>query len=219
MGNHYHLMLRGSQAQLSVCMQRLNYRYALFHNDRHRMGGHVFDGPYQAHPQRSLMWALWRLAYIFLNPVTAGLADRPEDYPWSGFRSFMGQAGSPLDVSPFPDLSSVRHDPAEARAFFLDLLNEQRARGKSRGSSTPTAQEIQADQFDWICRQAEQRVRREPSVDRIGLALLWGREAGIPPRLMARILDLPSSTAVRYRIRLLEERLAADETLLARLTL
>ena len=220
MGNHYHLMLRGTQAQLTRCMQRLNWRFALFHNDTHRMGGHVFDGPYQAYPQRSLMWALWRLAYIFLNPVSAGLVGKAEDYAWSGYRSFMGMEGSPLEVDFMPDLAAAdRRGLPGAREHFRVILAEQQSRGKKRDGATPTAAEIQADQFDWICRQAEERVQRVPDIDRESLALLWGRDCGVPTRVMAKALGIPSGQAVCIRLRRVEELLATDDSLVRRLTL
>lgn len=219
MGNHYHLMLRGSQAQITRCMQRLNWRYALFHNDTHRMGGHVFDGPYQAFPQRTFKWALWRLAYIFLNPVTAGRVGRPEDYRWSGYRSFMGLEGSPLQVEFFPELAAQSRSLAEARDYFALLLKEQQSRGKRKDASTPTAAEIQLDQFDWICRQAEDRTVSVPSVDPVALSILWGRESGIPPRVMARALGMADRHGIRSRLLPLQQALKEDGALARRLTL
>lgn len=221
MGNHYHLMLRGSQAQISTCMKRLNWRYALFHNDTHQLGGHVFDGPYKSHPQRSLRWLLWKLAYIFLNPVTAHLAGDAGSYRWSGFLSFMGRPGSPLDVTPLPEmeLGLVGKDLAEAREHFLFILKEQQAAGISRGSSTPTAREIQMDQFAWLIREAEARVRRVAGVDKENLALWWGKETGVPPRVMARALGIASSDAVRMRIRRFTRFLEANPDLASLLAL
>ena len=218
MGNHYHLILRGSQAQLTRCMQRLNHRYALFHNDTHRMGGHVFDGPYEAYPQRTLRWLLWRLAYVFLNPVTAGWVGEAGDYRWSGYRSFMGLEGSPLAVTPLPDLASVADDLPGARLVFKRLMASQQALGKSGGSTTPTAAAIQGDQFEWIRGEAERRARLESNVDPASIALLWGRDAGIPPRVMAKALGWDSGKAASDRLRDFREYLDQHPDLAARLT-
>lgn len=219
MGNHYHLMLQGSQAQISDCMQRLNWRYALYHNDRHRMGGHVFDGPYKDYPQRSLKWLLWRLAYVFLNPVKAGLSADPASYPWSGYLSFLGQPGSPLAVSPLPELPMMGWPVDVARASFLSMLKDQAEHGEARGSATPTAREIQLDQFQWVRREAERRVLLVPEIDAESLALWWGREMGVPPAVMVKALELRDRHEVRRIIQRLDERVHCDELLARQLAL
>lgn len=219
MGNHYHLILRGTQAQLTTCMKRLNWRYALYHNDTHRMGGHVFDGKYQRYPQRSLMSVLWRLAYVFLNPVQAGLAGRAEDYPWSGYNSFWGEPGSSLELTPFPEMRELGRSRQEAKESFQRLMREVEEWGGSRHEGAPKAAEIQAEQFAWICRQAQERSRRVGDVDWETLALWWGREMGVPPRVMVNALGLPSRHEIRNRVRRLEERLANDQDLSRRLAL
>jgi putative transposase len=219
MGNHYHLMLRGAQTQITDCMKRLNWRYALYHNDRRRLGGHVFDGSYKEYPQRTLMWLLWRLAYIFMNPVKAAMVGEAQDYPWSGFRSFMGQEGSPMEVSPLPELLLAGYDLADIRASVLRLMEEQRTFGKNRGSSTPTAREIQLDQFEWVRRQAEARAQQVPDFDAETLAFWWGKELGVPPAVMLPSLGGASRHEFRRRIQRLEKMLKNDEALTRKLTL
>ena len=219
MGNHYHLILRGSQAQLSTCMKRLNWRYALYHNDTHRMGGHVFDGPYKCFPQRTLMWLLWRLAYVFANPVNAGLTTRAEDYPWSGLKAFLGEPGSPIQVTPFSDFKELGRTPDEAKRYFRGLMKEVVSRTAGRSSGVPTAAEIQSEQFAWVCHHARERTQRVSEIDWETLALWWGLEMGIPPRIMVKALGLPSRHEVRNRVRRLKERLASDPDLFRRLAL
>src|SRR5262249_36414557 len=95
MSNHDHLVIFGDSDQVSVCMYHLNRLYATSHNKKYRLGGHAFDGPYGAVRIPTDGMLLWTLAYVFLNPVKAGLCSTAEDYPWSGYRSFIGLEGSP----------------------------------------------------------------------------------------------------------------------------
>jgi REP element-mobilizing transposase RayT len=213
MANHYHLILRGSQAQLSECMWRLNHRYALYHNDRHRMGGHVFEGPYNAFPQRGLRRLLWKLAYVFLNPVSAGLVDLPGQFPWSGYLSFMGQRGSPLEVDPFPWMADLGPDLERARAWFQHVVDEQRVNGQKSSGAAPTAAQVLSDQFSWLVRQANQRAKGLLGVDATTLALFWGQESGIPPRVMVRFFSGLTADALRKRVHRFKKALEADETL------
>ena len=81
--NHYHLFVRTPLANLSAGMLTLNGSYTSYHNRRHGLVGHLFQGRY-----RSVLVedghhfdAISR--YIHLNPVRAGLAGRPDAWPWS----------------------------------------------------------------------------------------------------------------------------------------
>ena len=124
MSNHYHLILKGTSKQLSDCMWRMNYPYAIYHNRKHSLTGHVFDGPYRAHRQKTIRGLFRRLAYVFLNPVAAGMATNPEDYRWSGYRSFMGLTGSPLPVTIPDEMSFLGASLDQARKTFLGRLND-----------------------------------------------------------------------------------------------
>ncbi len=42
---------------------------------------------------------LEKLRYIHRNPVRRGLVDKPEDYPWSSFRSYARLENGPVTVT------------------------------------------------------------------------------------------------------------------------
>ena len=44
MGNHYHLLVKTGEANLSAAMQWLQVAYGSWHNRRHRRSGHLFQG-------------------------------------------------------------------------------------------------------------------------------------------------------------------------------
>jgi hypothetical protein len=61
------------------------------------------------------------LAYVHLNPVSAGLVEDPSDYPWSGHRSLIGLEDARItDVA--EALSCFCEDRVKARALYLDRL-------------------------------------------------------------------------------------------------
>jgi len=90
MPNHYHLTLQPTQPNLSRAVARLNSVYAQWWNRRHERVGHVFQGRFkdQIVDQDSYLLALSR--YVVLNPVRAGLTDRPEEWRWSSYRATAG---------------------------------------------------------------------------------------------------------------------------------
>jgi putative transposase len=52
----------------------------------------VFQGRYKAILVEADSYAAELSRYIHLNPIRIGLAEKPEDYPWSSYRSYIGQS-------------------------------------------------------------------------------------------------------------------------------
>lgn len=76
-------MPRKRREEVDVGMRRLHGNYAQAFNARHGRSGHVFQGRYGAIRVKSDS-QLWTVArYIALNPVDAGLCERPHQWPWS----------------------------------------------------------------------------------------------------------------------------------------
>ena len=81
--NHYHLFLRTPLANLSAGMLTLNGSYTSYHNRRHSLVGHLFQGRYKAHVVEDGHHFDAISRYIHLNPVRAGLCRRADGWPWS----------------------------------------------------------------------------------------------------------------------------------------
>jgi putative transposase len=90
MENHVHLLLETPGANLAAGMQRLHSLYAREFNRRHRRSGHVFQGRYGA-VQVTTDEQLWTAArYIVVNPVKAGLCERPLEWRWGSHAAVLG---------------------------------------------------------------------------------------------------------------------------------
>lgn len=87
MGNHYHLLVRTQEANLSAAIQWLGVSYSTWHNARHSRCGHLFQGRFKSFliTEDSYLYRL--LLYIHRNPFRAGLVERLADYPWSSYRT------------------------------------------------------------------------------------------------------------------------------------
>lgn len=95
MGNHYHLLVRTSESDLDRAMDHLEGLYTRRFHRRHGTQGVLLRGRYRAIavlPHRHLVNVS---RYIHRNPVEAGLAARPEDWPHSSFRAYLNPAGAP----------------------------------------------------------------------------------------------------------------------------
>ena len=87
MPNHVHLLIETPHANLGAGMQRLHGDYAHILNARHGRSGHVFQGRFGS-VRMATDEQLWTVAaYIALNPVTAGLCEAPDAWPWSSHGS------------------------------------------------------------------------------------------------------------------------------------
>lgn len=89
MPNHFHLLVRHEQSNLSAGMQKLGLTYARLYNDRRGRYGHVFQGRFASSPVVDGSHLYATLRYIALNPVRAGLCADPAAFPWSAHRALM----------------------------------------------------------------------------------------------------------------------------------
>jgi putative transposase len=95
MSNHFHLGLLTPHGNLSEFMQQLEGRFARYSNWRYRRVGHLFQGRFRHVHIEDDIHLLTALCYIFMNPVTAGLAANLEDYRWGTYRATAGLAPVP----------------------------------------------------------------------------------------------------------------------------
>jgi putative transposase len=83
MSNHVHLIaVPHTAAALSQSLKQSHGRYASYWNGHNSSTGHVWQGRFYSCPldERHLWEAL---RYVELNPVRAGMVERPEQWPWS----------------------------------------------------------------------------------------------------------------------------------------
>lgn len=117
MTNHIHLVVQAGEIPLSRSMQNLSFRYTRWINGREKRSGHLFQGRYQAILVDRDAYLLELSRYIHLNPVRAGLVARPEEYPWSSYRAYLGQETLPWLTTDWV-LAQHGNSRAKARASY-----------------------------------------------------------------------------------------------------
>jgi len=90
MTNHFHLVLKTTDANLSRGMKWLNGAYAAWYNRRHGRVGHLFGERYKGIHVQTEEYMRRLARYVILNPVRAGMVARPEEYRWSSYRATAG---------------------------------------------------------------------------------------------------------------------------------
>ena len=96
MGNHYHLLLKTIDANLSRAMQWFGTSYTRKFNLNNRHNGHLFQGRFKSIIVENDAYLLRLSCYIHRNPLRAGIAGRLSEYPWSSYR-FYGYKKKPPD--------------------------------------------------------------------------------------------------------------------------
>ncbi len=88
-------MIETPSGNLSRIMRHINGAYTTYFNTKRQRAGHLFQGRYKAIVVEADAYAAELSRYIHLNPVRAGLLHRPEEYPWSSYRAYIGRCLPP----------------------------------------------------------------------------------------------------------------------------
>ena len=91
MANHLHIVVRQGDLPLGQFMQPLLRRVALLVQRRCKRSGYVFEQRYRHRICADGDYLRNTIVYTHLNPVRAGLCQRPEDYLWSSHSTWIGQ--------------------------------------------------------------------------------------------------------------------------------
>jgi putative transposase len=110
MSNHYHLLFRTQDTNLSLGMKDLDGDYASDFNERHRRVGHLFQGRFKSHLVDGETYLLELARYIVLNPVRAHMVEAPGQWIWSSYRATAGLVAVPSWLDPGPILDAFHAD-------------------------------------------------------------------------------------------------------------
>jgi putative transposase len=89
MPNHVHLIMRPADADgLRAALGEAHRRYTRRINQRHDWQGHLWQERFHSFPMDE-PHLLAAARHVELNPVRAGLAGRPEQWPWSSVRAHL----------------------------------------------------------------------------------------------------------------------------------
>jgi len=189
MTNHFHLALAGSSKQVATCMQRLNYQYSYYHNDRYGLSGHAFEQEYYRDIVPSLFVLKRVERYIHLNPVRAGICQGPEAYPWSSYGRILGALPTMLTTSERRYLAGYAQDLAVARDAYRQFVHKDLDRPQPiQPVAKTSAWEIWQEQFQWFLETTKEHEEKLRPLACQDVAAWWAVQSGIPPRVIGKAL-------------------------------
>jgi putative transposase len=125
MTNHVHLVLapQADGSAISALMRRLSARQARYVNRLERRSGTLWCGRFKCSVVDSENYLLACMRYVELNPVRAGICERPADYPWSSYAQKVGL----LDESQHahwldPDPVTWHEDPTQRQRTYARFV-------------------------------------------------------------------------------------------------
>jgi len=89
MPNHFHLLVRTRQANLSRAVQWLGVSYSVWFNKKHARCGHVFQGRFKSFVIENERYFVALILYVHGNPLRARLVKELTEYRWSSYRGYL----------------------------------------------------------------------------------------------------------------------------------
>jgi putative transposase len=122
MTNHVHLLLTPQDREgVSRVMQSVGRRYVQHVNACRRRSGTLWEGRHKASLVEAERYLIACYRYIELNPVRAGLVDKPGDYCWSSYRRNAEGAPDPL-VTDHPVYRALGQNPEMWAQRYRELF-------------------------------------------------------------------------------------------------
>lgn len=128
MPNHDHLVILVPEDTMAEGMQFVNGEYAKWVNWRHDRVGHLLQGRYKLLLVEGESYLFELCSYVHLNPVRAGLVERPEDYRWSTYSGYIDASQALPWVNYDILLRQLSSDPIRARQKYRELVERDIAR-------------------------------------------------------------------------------------------
>jgi REP element-mobilizing transposase RayT len=179
MPNHVHLAVQSGSVRLSRLMARLETGYARSFNLRHRRRGYLFQNRFRSRIVASDADLLGVVAYLYRNPLDAGIVSSPRElarWPWSGFSALTGTRSPRPFESVGATLALFGDQPEAAIRSLLEHVSRAEPGNADHAVLTPTlspAPESPSDESP-----------RKWAVDRRGTVALPSQPAGAQLRAL-----------------------------------
>ncbi len=125
MPTHIHLVLKGLKSQaISTFMRKILNSYAKFFNNKTKRKGPLWQSRFKNILVETDEQLIHLTRYIHLNPTTAYLADKPEDWKFSSYREFLNNIEDKEKICNFSD--TLDTNPKNYKNFVNSQIDYQK---------------------------------------------------------------------------------------------
>lgn len=123
MPTHIHLVLKQTQpAGISIFMGNILNGYTRYFNTKHHRKGPLWESKFQNVLVENDEQLLHLTRYIHLNPTSAGIVEKPQDWKFSSYNEYLNNVDYP--ICQFKDL--LEFQPKKYKEFIQDRIAYQR---------------------------------------------------------------------------------------------
>ena len=124
MPTHLHLILKQLKENgISTFMRKILDSYTRYFNTKHERKGPLWEGKFQNLLVETDEYLLHLTRYIHLNPTTAYLVDKPEDWLSSSYREYLFSTDNSR-ICKYEDILGI--EPKDYKEFVEDRISYQR---------------------------------------------------------------------------------------------
>lgn len=178
LSNHFHLVLRTPEPNLSQAMKWLQGTWAGEFNRRQKRKGPLFQGRFRAILVGEQNYLNTLSAYVHWNPVRAAITASPIRYRWSSCREYLRRHGTRKWIRPEPVLSSFGKSAEEQRQRYRKWLYGVQGQESAFLDELQHGYLLGSDRFlDWVRRKfgagaaeeqpVKKKIRDEAAVERV----------------------------------------------------
>jgi len=129
MPTHFHLIAQQvTEKWISRALSNILNSYTKYFNKKHNRKGPLWVGRFKSVTVNDDDQLLHLSRYLHLNPVTANLVKRPEDWQWSSYGEYLLADKETRKICKFKELIDI--EPAAYKKFVDDRIDEQRKLAK-----------------------------------------------------------------------------------------
>ena len=129
MPTHLHLILAQlKEMGITIFMRNALDSYARYFNIKHKRKGPLWEGRFKNVLVKTDEQLLHLTRYVHLNPVTASLVTKPEDWLASSYREYIEEIDNKDRICKFNDVLKI--EPNSYRDFVRDGVSYQRELAK-----------------------------------------------------------------------------------------
>ena len=163
MSNHFHLLATPKTEEgVPQLMQALGRSYVRYFNAKAKRSGTLWEGRYKSTLIQAERHLLACMVYIDLNPVRAGIAASPADYPWSSYRHNTGQRPDRL-IAPHPLFWELGNTPFAREQAYSELVTAGLSSQQQQALTEATLRGWALGEADYVTelqRRTERRVSK-----------------------------------------------------------